>query len=457
MRLAATLIFACLAIMRPHNASAQDQQNPAVDHLVLDNGDARILTMGSAIGRITIDRPGVIEAAMAGGNAVRLKAIGAGRVRLSLDSAGGQRIGDYEVEVGGGEAALSRRLTTEPGMENVSVSRAGDTILLSGAVPDREHHQRVDALAKAYAGKAPVADMTAVTGNQMVAVDVQFAAVSATTLKALGFNFSKLGGSIQGAITAPDTVGSISLPNRAVGAAFDVASATPLQSAFNLFLSNPAHGITGVLSALSSAGLSEMLAQPTLLVRSGEEANFLAGGEVPVPVPQGGNTNTVGIEYREYGVRLNIAPQVLSDRRIILKLTPELSELDYNNGVQMQGYLVPGIRRRSATTTVELGSGQSFVIAGLTFSNTAVNNEKLPLLGDLPVIGALFRRTQNTQERQELVIVATPRLVTPLAPGQVPPLPGVGKGKPYDPSLGDAVTGRNGMEKRLAEYGLSTR
>src|SRR3546814_554697 len=150
-------------------------------------------------------------------------------------------------------------------------------------------------------------DLTSITGRQMVAVDVRFAAVSAGTLKALGFNFSKLGGDIQGALAAPDSLGGVSLPNTGVPAPFDLDITAPIQSAFNLILSNPANGITGVLSALSSAGLSEILAQPTLLVRSGEEASFLAGGDVPVPVPQGGSTNgAVAIEYREFGDRKRV-------------------------------------------------------------------------------------------------------------------------------------------------------
>src|SRR5690606_32975235 len=133
---------------------------------------------------------------------------------------------------------------------------------------------------------------------------------------------------------------------------------------FNLFLSAPERGIGAVLSTLSSNGFSRLLAQPTLLARSGEEASFLAGGEFPVPVPQsnGTGTGTLSIEYKEFGIRLTVTPYVLARDHIVLKLAPEVSELDYSSGVQLQGYTVPGIRSRSAETTVELGSGQSFVI-----------------------------------------------------------------------------------------------
>ena len=260
-----------------------------------------------------------------------------------------------------------------------------------------------------------------VAGEQVVAVDVQFAAVSASTLKALGFNFSKLSGDIQGAVISPNSLNSTSFGSG--GSSIDAS--VPIQNAFNLFLSAPNRGINAVLSALSSNGLSELLAQPTLLVRSGEQASFLAGGEIPVPVPQASGTgNAISIQYKEFGVRLSVTPYVLSPDQIVLKIAPEVSELDYGSGVQLQGYVVPGLRRRSAETTVELGSGQSFVIAGLSYSSQSTTRDKTPLLGDIPVIGAFFRRQQTQKERQELVIVATPRLVGPMQPKDLPALPG---------------------------------
>jgi pilus assembly protein CpaC len=260
-----------------------------------------------------------------------------------------------------------------------------------------------------------------VAGEQVVAVDVQFAAVSASTLKALGFNFSKLSGDIQGAVISPSSLNSASFGS----GASSIDASVPIQNAFNLFLSAPNRGINAVLSALSSNGLSELLAQPTLLVRSGEQASFLAGGEIPVPVPQASGTgNAISIQYKEFGVRLSVTPYVLSPDQIVLKIAPEVSELDYGSGVQLQGYVVPGLRRRSAETTVELGSGQSFVIAGLSYSSQSTTRDKTPILGDIPVIGAFFRRQQTQKERQELVIVATPRLVGPVQPKDLPALPG---------------------------------
>jgi pilus assembly protein CpaC len=274
--------------------------------------------------------------------------------------------------------------------------------------------------------------------------------VSATTLRALGFNFAALGGSdFQGAIVGPNSLQSFQAnPN------LSLSASVPLASAFNLFLGDPRNGIIGILSALSQAGLTQLLAQPTLLVRSGDQAEFLAGGEVPIPVPQGGaSLGTVTIEYHEYGVKLQIAPVVMSDKRIVLKVAPEVSELDFANALEFQGFSVPAFRRRSTSTTVELGNGQSFILAGLMYSNSQVNESKFPWLGDLPIIGALFKSTTNQQERQELIIVATPRLVSPLAPGKIPPLPGVDTRK-YNPTIGDMILNVDQVQDHLAPYGL---
>ena len=332
----------------------------------------RTITFTQPIGRVEVDRDNIISVAAPSARSLRLTGVGTGTARLSIFGVNGGLLDERIVTVG------------SP-VSSVSADRV-------------------------------------VAGEQVVAVDVQFAAISTSTLKALGFNFAKLSGDLQGAIVSPSTLTSASFAPG--GSSIDAS--VPIQNAFNLFLSSPNRGINAVLSALSSNGLSELLAQPTLLVRSGEQASFLAGGEIPVPVPQAsaGSGSAISIQYKEFGVRLAVTPFVLSKDNIVLKIAPEVSELDYANGVQLQGYVIPGLRRRSAETTVELGSGQSFVIAGLSYSSQSVTRDKTPLLGDIPVLGAFFRRQQSQKERQELVIVATPRLVGPVQAASMPTLPG---------------------------------
>jgi pilus assembly protein CpaC len=396
--LIATGFLACttpLALV-PSAASAQDQRSLQVD-------EARTLSFGRAIGRVEVSRENVISVSSPSARSLRITGLGAGQATLSVYAPDGSVIEETQVQV-------------TPGAPSFSTSTG----------PLR-------------------------AGERVVAVDVQFAAVSSSTLKALGFSFSKLSGDLQGAVVTPSSLNSASFTSTGL----TIDRSVPIQSAFNLFLSAPNRGIGAVLSALSSNGLSQLLAQPTLLVRSGEKASFLAGGEFPVPVPQsnGGTGNTISIQYKEFGVRLTVTPYVLSENNIVLKIAPEVSELDYNNGVQLQGYVVPGIRRRSTETTVELGTGQSFVIAGLNYSNSSTTKEKVPFLGDIPVLGAFFKRQQNQKEQQELIIVATPRLVEPesVRPDLAKTMPNL------DPSVGQMIVGNDGTERAVEAFGVVRR
>jgi pilus assembly protein CpaC len=451
MRFVVRLLFVAVLVFVTQVAGAEE--------LRLGVGAQRVINLPAPITRIVVGQGGIIDATALNEDQLQITGLQSGKTTLNIFTAQSDQGVAYDVTVGGAAVALptipdrgdpARQIRGQPGLQGVRVNRDGDTLVLSGTVPDLDAHARASSIARAYGGDN-VVDLTRVTGNQMVAVDIQFAAVSATTLQALGFNFSALGGSdFQGALIGPNTYQSFSFTNRGLS----VSASPALSSAFNLFLGDPRNGILGLLSALSQAGLTQLLAQPTLLVRSGDHAEFLAGGEVPIPVPQGGaSLGTVTIEYHQYGVKLDIAPVVMSDKRIVLKVAPEVSELDYANALQFQGFSVPAFRRRSTSTTVELGSGQSFVLAGLMYSNSQINESKFPWLGDIPIIGALFKSTNNQQERQELIIVATPRLVTPLAPNQIPPLPGVDTRK-YNPTIGDVILNVDQVQDHLAPYGL---
>src|SRR5439155_16129297 len=204
----------------------------------------------------------------------------------------------------------------------------------------------------------------------------------------------------------------------------------PVSSGVTLFGS----GQTGDLAfryfvqALRENNLLRILAEPNLTAISGQEASFLAGGEFPVPVPQsgtGGGT-TITIDYREFGVRLRFVPVVLGDGKIRLKMTPEVSDLDFSSPLTIQGSKIPTVNKRTVTTTVELADGQTFAIAGLLNNTVNATRDVTPLLGDIPILGALFRSTRYERQETELVVLVTPRLVEPMNPSQIPPLPGEG-------------------------------
>jgi pilus assembly protein CpaC len=188
-------------------------------------------------------------------------------------------------------------------------------------------------------------------------------------------------------------------------------------------LNSAGRGLFADLSLMESNNLARVLAEPTLIALSGQSASFLAGGEIPVPVPEA--LGTTSIQYKSYGVGLTLTPTVLSPQRIALKVAPEASQLDFQNAVTINGVSVPAITTRRADTTVELGDGESFVIGGLIDRETLSNVSKVPLLGDLPILGAFFKQLNYQQNDKELVIVVTPHLVSPLAKdARLPATPG---------------------------------
>ena len=189
----------------------------------------------------------------------------------------------------------------------------------------------------------------------------------------------------------------------------------------NLFFFNRTEGLGVAIKALEQKGLFQSLAEPNLIAYNGQEASFLAGGEFPVPVVQGA-TGTVTIMFKEFGVRLNFKPTIAGDV-IRLKVRPEVSSLDFNNGITLEGFRIPALITRRAETDVELRDGQSFAIAGLLNNITQNDGANVPFLSKIPIIGYLFKSNADRKERTELMVLVTPRLVRPLNPDEVPPLP----------------------------------
>ncbi|WP_314531776.1 type II and III secretion system protein family protein [uncultured Pseudomonas sp.] len=191
--------------------------------------------------------------------------------------------------------------------------------------------------------------------------------------------------------------------------------------------------VKAMINALERSGFAYTLARPSLVAMSGQSASFLAGGEVPIPVPSAGS-DTISIEYKEFGIRLTLTPTVIDRNRISLKVAPEVSELDYSNAVQIQGIQVPALTVRRTDTSVSLADGESFVISGLISSNNRSTINKFPGLGDIPILGAFFRDSNISREEKELLMIVTPHLVQPLAANaQLPSLPGE-KLRSYDPN-----------------------
>ena len=270
-----------------------------------------------------------------------------------------------------------------------------------------------------------------------VQTDIRFVEVSRTKLKEAGTSiFGKASNNFL--FGAPGTV-----PNTGVTPGvvplfnIDPRIAAPsiplLNDSFNIVWGGGSSKFLGIVNALEGSGFAYTLARPSLVALSGQSASFLAGGEIPIPVPSA-NSNSYSIEYKEFGIRLTLTPTVVSHDRISLKVAPEVSELDYNNGVTIGGTTVPAFTIRRTDTSISLADGESFVISGLISTHNASEVSKFPGLGDIPILGAFFRNSQLKREERELLMIVTPHLVQPLAANaQLPSLPGE-KLRNYDPN-----------------------
>ncbi|NVZ67577.1 type II and III secretion system protein family protein [Pseudomonas costantinii] len=206
--------------------------------------------------------------------------------------------------------------------------------------------------------------------------------------------------------------------------------------------------VSAMINALESSGFAYTLARPSLVAMSGQSATFLAGGEIPIPVPSSGSNN-ISIEYKEFGIRLTLTPTVIDHNRISLKVAPEVSQLDYTNAVVIQNISVPALTVRRTDTSVSLADGESFVISGLISSTNTTSISKFPGLGDIPILGAFFRDSSVNRQDKELLMIVTPHLVQPLAANaQLPSLPGE-RLRNYDPNWYRLYFLENGNFDRL--------
>ncbi|MFK8331186.1 type II and III secretion system protein family protein [Pseudomonas sp. BJa5] len=285
--------------------------------------------------------------------------------------------------------------------------------------------------------------------NQVQA-DIRFVEVNRTKFKEAGARlfFKGSNNALFGSPgTVPNTVvrpGYVPGVSTAPGQYVDVRPGIPLDNnVFNIVWGGGSSRFLAAINALENSGFAYTLARPSLVVLSGLTASFLAGGEIPIPVPSSGS-DSVSIEYKEFGIRLALSPTVVSRDRITLKVAPEVSELDYTNAVNIAGTLVPGLTVRRTDTSISLADGESFIISGLISSTTRSAVDKFPGLGNIPILGALFRQSVLQRDETELLMIVTPHLVQPLAANaQLPSLPGEGL-RNYDPSWGRLFFLENG-------------
>ncbi len=354
-------------------------------------GKSQLIDSSVSIKRVSVGNPDVVDVVIISRKQVLLNAKVPGVTNVILWKSDGKCQRTFNVDVSADITQLKQKLKDVLPDEGIKIHAAGDSIILSGEVSSTANISTAMELAKAFvACEKKLVNLMQVGGVQQVMLEVRVAEMGRKLMRELGINWSYLSDS------------------------FNIAYLNNLTSGTNSIFNylNSGKNWTGAIDALKTEGLVKILAKPTLITLSGENAEFLAGGEIPVPVP--GDWGEVCIEWKKYGVELQFTPRVLSNNRISMSVLPAVSELDYEHSVEFWGFVIPALTKRQASTTIELDDGQSFAIAGLLNERIYENVEKFPILGEIPVLGALFRSQEFQRHETELVIIVTPHLVKPL-------------------------------------------
>ncbi len=394
--LAATLVLS-LALAGP--AAAQtvhyDLATTSVMRINLPVSQAVTVTMSSPVGKIMSADPAIADAQPITDRSLYLVGRGFGTTTVNLYTDTGMPVGLLAVEVGADTADMARSIRAALPSSRVKVDTVNGRVRLGGTVPDSVSMQKVLDIVAQYGDPAVINTMT-LEGGQQVNLEVRILEAARDAGRELGVRW---GGSIGGVSTH---IGGGDTP---------ASSAASFSSFVTSALSGGGISLNATINALESKGLVRTLAEPNLTTLSGVNASFLAGGQVPIRVSDGnGGSN---LEYKDFGVRLVFTPAVLDDRRIQIHLTPEVSGI---GGFTSGGD--PVFNTRNLDATVELRDGQSFSVAGLLQNDTTMNQSQLPWIGDVPILGALFKSSSYQKRETELVVIVTPRLVQPSTPGQ---------------------------------------
>jgi pilus assembly protein CpaC len=429
--------------------SAQSPQ-PAIEKVALTAGRSTVLTTDFNISRIAITNPAVADATVVAPREILLDGKTSGTISLIVWGQAQRK--QYDLVVEQPISNLQQNLQILFPGEDIQVSTNEDATILSGNVSSTNVMLRAAEVAKAASTKRAVINMLQVPGgseSQQVLLQVRFAEVNRRVLRELGVSLFTSGSGLWntwGRITTQQFPAPSFDSLEATKVNGDVVSQSgelTFSDFLNIFFLNAKYDVGALIRALQQSGNFQSLAEPNLIAYNGQEASFLAGGEFPVPIAQG-NTGAVTVQFKEFGIRLTFTPTIAGDV-IRLKVAPEVSALDFANGVSLGGFRVPALTTRRAATDVELRDGQSFVIAGLLDNISQDDKAAIPILSKLPVIGALFKTKAERAEQTELMVLITPRLVRPLDPDEVPPLPT--RFKPFLPGTG-------GPGKGMEETGL---
>jgi len=407
------LVFLLFSECRAAGDGRKVVANRTAKRINVEIGKSVIVQTSRPVTRVSVAEPAVADYILLTPNQIYLTGKGPGVTNMTLWGADDRISAIYDIESIPDVSRIAAKLREVlPEERDIRVHAAHDSITLTGKVGSTNGAAHALAVADAFKARPDqkIINLIEVGGVQQVMLEVRVAEMSRSLGRRLGINFvagnnGSIGTSLIGNLgtindfTGGGTAGNLDLKfSEAINTLFHIAGGD--------------FTFTQFMDALKEEGLIKVLAEPNLITLSGQEAKFIAGGEFPVPVPQG--LGTVAIEYKEFGVALSFTPTVLRDRRINVQVQPEVSELDLASGTTIGGTAVPGITKRMVSTMVELADGQSFAIAGLLSDSVRETVSKFPFLGEIPVLGAMFRSTSYQRNETELIVIVTPHLVKPL-------------------------------------------
>jgi pilus assembly protein CpaC len=407
------LVCAVLALTGAPPAWPADEGMIRIDVTL---GKSQVVQLKEAFTRVSVTNPNIADVFVVTPNQILINGKTSGATSLVVFYP--TRTMFFDVVVQSDLGLLSERLKQIAPRDEIQVHPAQDAIILKGSVANEQMIAGAVEIASMFAPKGRVVNLLSVAeaNPQQVLLQVHVAEVAREALKELGFSIRALGSTVQGGLFPGipffpplGSLGIVSPSGSAVGRSTPDFLFTSPQGGSGFFLSSGKRDYAGLVQALAQRSLLRTLAKPNLVTQSGKEAKFLSGGEFPFPVAQ--QNNAITIEFKEFGVGLIFTPIIVDGVTINLKVRPEVSSLDFSQGLQVSGFSIPVIRKNEAFTHVSLKDGESFAIAGL------INNEvrhvvaKIPVLGDIPILGALFRSAQFQNDETELLFVVTVKLV----------------------------------------------
>jgi pilus assembly protein CpaC len=410
---------AILAVLLAVALPAQEPQATAPRDLFVTVGKSLVMDIAEGIQRVSVANSDLAEALVVTPREVLVNGKAPGETSLILWQQGGNRF-IFDLNVRGSATALEavrRELATElPGQE-VSITVEQGNVFLRGTVKDLTSAERAASIAGTLGKIINLLNVNVPPTDGQILLRVKFANVDRAASTELGANLISTGaGNTLGGVTT----GQFAPPTLTPGSTG--ASAFSLSDALNIFLFRADLNLAATIRALQTKRILDILAEPNLLTIDGKSASFLAGGEFPFPTVQGGaNAGAVTIQWREFGIRITFLPTITPRGTIRLQVTPEVSALDFANGLSFQGTTIPALSTRRVQTEIELETGQSFAIGGLLDNRVTESWSKVPGLGDIPFFGKLFRSKARSKTNTELLIVVTPELVRPVPSSQPAP------------------------------------